>query len=145
AKRAGRNRVVHHGDPTGPSEAATSLPLVDEPNSDPPPATRGGVMDLHPAARREQTAELERICDAMIEGWARAIELRDHHTAGHSRRVAEQTVRLARRMGLPEEELVHVRRGALLHDIGKLAVPDAILGKPGPLNGAEWREMRRHP
>jgi diguanylate cyclase (GGDEF)-like protein len=146
AKRAGRNRVVHHGDPTGPSGAATLLPLVDEPNSDPTPATRGGVMDLHPAARRrEQTAELERICDTMIEGWARAIELRDHDTAGHSRRVAEQTVRLARHMGLPEEELVHVRRGALLHDIGKLGVPDAILSKPGPLDDAEWRKIQRHP
>jgi len=146
AKRAGRNRVVHHDDPPGPGGAATSSPLIDEHDSEPTQATRGPAMDLHRAARLgEQTAGLERICDTMVEGWARAVELRDHDTGRHSRRVAEQAVRLARRMGVPEGELVQVRRGAMLHDIGKLAVPDAILGKPGPLDDAEWRVMRRHP
>ena len=81
----------------------------------------------------------------MIEGLALAIELRDQDTGGHARRVAGQAVRLARRMGVPEDELVHVRRGAMLHDIGKIAVPDAILAKSGPLDDAEWRVMRRHP
>jgi len=146
AKRAGRDRVVHHDDPPGPGGAATSSSVIGEPDSEPIQPSRGPAPDLHPAARLgEQAAGLERICDTMVEGWARAVELRDHDTGRHSRRVAEQAVRLARRMGVPEGELVEVRRGAMLHDIGKLAVPDAILGKPGPLDDAEWRVMRRHP
>jgi diguanylate cyclase (GGDEF)-like protein len=146
AKRAGRNRVVHSDDPPGPGGTPSSSSGGEEPNVDAPPAAYGGATDLHPAARlREQTAELQLVCDATIEGWTRAIALHDHDTGGHSRRVAEQAVRLARRMGLPEDELVHVRRGALLHDLGKIAVPDAILGKPGPLDDAEWRVMQRHP
>ena len=146
AKRAGRNRVVHHDDPPGPGGAVSSSLVVGEPDPDLAGATRGSATDLHPAVPlREQNAELERICDATIEGLALAIELRDQDTGGHARRVAEQAVRLARRMGVPEDELVHVRRGAMLHDIGKIAVPDAILAKPGPLDDAEWRVMRRHP
>jgi putative nucleotidyltransferase with HDIG domain len=80
-----------------------------------------------------------------IEGWARATDLRDHETEGHSRRVAELTVELARRMGLNGEQLVTIRRGALLHDIGKIALPDSILLKPGPLTAEEIGIMRRHP
>lgn len=83
--------------------------------------------------------------DTTIEGWSRALDLRDRETEGHSKRVAELTVRMARRMGLPEADLVHVRRGALLHDIGKMGIPDSILLKPGPLNLEEWVEMRKHP
>jgi HD-GYP domain-containing protein (c-di-GMP phosphodiesterase class II) len=80
-----------------------------------------------------------------IEGWARALTLRDAETWDHTERVTEITLRLARRLGMPGEELVHVRRGALLHDIGKVGVPDAILLKPGPLDEDEWKIMRRHP
>jgi HD-GYP domain-containing protein (c-di-GMP phosphodiesterase class II) len=83
--------------------------------------------------------------DATIEGWSRAMDLRDKETEGHTRRVTELTVRLARALALPEEEIVHLRRGALLHDIGKMGVPDAILWKPGPLTDAEWAVMRQHP
>ena len=83
--------------------------------------------------------------DATIEGWARALDLRDKETEGHTRRVTEMALRLARALGLGGEELVHVRRGALLHDIGKLGVPDAVLLKPGELNEEEWAVMRRHP
>jgi PAS domain S-box-containing protein len=83
--------------------------------------------------------------DATIEGWSRALDLRDKETEGHSRRVTELTLRLARAAGLGEPELVHVRRGALLHDIGKLGIPDAILHKPGRLDEEEWAVMRRHP
>ncbi len=83
--------------------------------------------------------------DATIEGWARALDLRDKETEGHSRRVTDLTVRLARVLGMQEEDLVHVRRGALLHDIGKMGIPDAILLKPGPLTDEEWVIMRRHP
>jgi len=148
AKRAGRNRVVHYNDPPGPGGAAKLSPLIDEPNSKPTSVTRDRPLELHsdPAARLgEQTAEVERICNTMVEGWARAIDLRDHDTGSHSLRVAEQAVQLAWRMGVPADELVHVRRGAMLHDIGKLAVPDAILDKSGPLDDAEWRVMKRHP
>ncbi|MFO7547156.1 MAG: PAS domain S-box protein [Trueperaceae bacterium] len=89
--------------------------------------------------------ELRLAYDATIEGWARALDLRDEETEGHSRRVTDLTVRLARALGVPETEIVHVRRGALLHDIGKLGVPDAILHKPGPLTDEEWAIMRTHP
>jgi PAS domain S-box-containing protein len=83
--------------------------------------------------------------DATIEGWSRALDFRDKETEWHSRRVAEMTVRIARELQLSEEELVHLRRGALLHDIGKLGVPDYILLKPGNLNEEEWKIMKRHP
>jgi putative nucleotidyltransferase with HDIG domain len=83
--------------------------------------------------------------DATIEGWARALELRDGATEGHSQRVTKMTLDLASRMGIPDEDLIHVRRGALLHDIGKMGIPDNILLKPGPLTPDEWETMRRHP
>jgi HD-GYP domain-containing protein (c-di-GMP phosphodiesterase class II) len=83
--------------------------------------------------------------DATIEGWSRTLELRDRDTSGHTGRVTELTVLLARRMGIREADLIHVRRGALMHDIGKISVPDAILHKPGPLTPEEWAVMRQHP
>jgi putative nucleotidyltransferase with HDIG domain len=83
--------------------------------------------------------------DATIEGWSRALDLRDKETEGHTQRVTELTLKLARAAGMTEEELVHVRRGALLHDIGKMGVPDHILLKPGKLTDEEWVEMRKHP
>lgn len=90
-------------------------------------------------------AELLVAYDATLEGWSRALELRDSETEGHTERVAEITLRLARAMGIREEDLAHIRRGALLHDIGKIAVPDNILFKPGPLTDEEWAVIRRHP
>ncbi len=89
--------------------------------------------------------ELAQAYDATLEGWVRALDLRDKETEGHTQRVTEMTIRLARKMGMDQEELVHVRRGALLHDIGKMGIPDYILHKPGPLSEAEWEIMRRHP
>jgi HD-GYP domain-containing protein (c-di-GMP phosphodiesterase class II) len=83
--------------------------------------------------------------DSTLAGWAKALELRDEETEGHTRRVVELTLTLARRWGMSEDELVNVRRGAWLHDIGKMAVPDRILRKPGPLDQAEWAIMRAHP
>lgn len=83
--------------------------------------------------------------DATLEGWVHALDLRDDETEGHTQRVCEITLRLARAMGISEAELVHVRRGALLHDIGKMGIPDSILLKPGPLTAEEWDVMRRHP
>lgn len=82
--------------------------------------------------------------DETIEGWARALDLRDHETEGHSRRVMELATDIARHMGMPEEQIVDVRRGALLHDIGKMGVPDEILNKPGALTDDEWQIMRAH-
>jgi putative nucleotidyltransferase with HDIG domain len=83
--------------------------------------------------------------DATIEGWSRAMDLRDRETEGHTLRVAEQTVQLARQMGFADADLVHLRRGALLHDIGKIGVPDSILQKPSAFSESEWEIMRRHP
>ena len=88
---------------------------------------------------------LEQAYDATIEGWSKALELRDRETNGHTLRVAETTMRLARIVGIPESDLVHIYRGALLHDIGKMAIPDSILFKPGSLNKEEWQLMRLHP
>ena len=73
------------------------------------------------------------------------MDLRDKETEGHTQRVTEITIRLAKIMGISEEQIVHIRRGALLHDMGKLGVPDAILLKPGGLTDEEWDIMRKHP
>jgi putative nucleotidyltransferase with HDIG domain len=94
---------------------------------------------------QRSNADLARAYDATIEGWSRALDLRDRETEGHSQRVTELTLRLALALGVSQADLVHVRRGALLHDIGKMGVPDAILTKPGPLSDDEWVIMRRHP
>ncbi len=83
--------------------------------------------------------------DKTIKGWAHALDLRDKETEDHSQRVTKMTVNIARRMGMNEEELAHVRRGALLHDIGKMGVSDAILLKPGKLTDEEWTIMYKHP
>lgn len=83
--------------------------------------------------------------DRTIEGWCKALELRDNVTEGHTQRVTELTLLIASQMGISEQELVHIRRGALMHDIGKMGIPDSILKKPGPLDVDEWKEMRRHP
>lgn len=89
--------------------------------------------------------ELSVAYDRTIEGWARALDLKDHDTEGHSRRVTELTYRLAATLGMPEGDLKHVWRGALLHDIGKIGIPESILKKPGPLDDEEWVVMKRHP
>lgn len=96
-------------------------------------------------AIRRAHAELTQACDHSLEGWSRALELRDRNTIGHAQRVADLTFRLARVMAVPEDELIHMRRGALLHDIGKMGIPDRILQKPGPLTDEEWDIMRQHP
>jgi putative nucleotidyltransferase with HDIG domain len=93
----------------------------------------------------EQTKEIQESYETTLEGWAKALELRDEETEGHSRRVVEEAVELARRMGMPEEEIVHLRRGAILHDIGKMIIPDEILRKPGPLTPSEWLIVKKHP
>jgi putative nucleotidyltransferase with HDIG domain len=94
---------------------------------------------------QRSTIELTFAYDATIEGWSYALDLRDKDTEGHTQRVTAMTVELARAMGVKSEDMVHVRRGALLHDIGKLGVPDRILHKTGPLSAKEWKLMRTHP
>ena len=89
--------------------------------------------------------EASRIYDETIAGWARALELRDKETEGHAQRVASMTIALAQRMGIDNGALINIRRGALLHDIGKIAIPDHILFKPGNLTAEEWEVIRKHP
>jgi HD-GYP domain-containing protein (c-di-GMP phosphodiesterase class II) len=89
--------------------------------------------------------ELREAYDATIEGWAHALEIRDKETEGHSRRVVKYTIDVAKAFGMTKEQMVHVWRGVLLHDIGKMGVPDHILHKPGPLDEEEWAVMRQHP
>jgi len=89
--------------------------------------------------------ELSAAYDATIAGWSTALEMRDEGTAGHTNRVTDLTVKLAAKVGIPDSDLPHVRRGALLHDIGKMVVPDAILHKPSALDEDEWAIMRAHP
>ncbi len=89
--------------------------------------------------------ELSQAYDSTIEGWSHALDLRDKETEGHTRRVTELTLELARVFGFSDAELIHIRRGALLHDIGKMGVPDKILLKEGPLDPDEWDIMRQHP
>lgn len=93
---------------------------------------------------RRALAAQRRAYEVAIEGWARALDLRDHETEGHGRRVTELALRLGQRLGLADAELEALRQGALLHDVGKIGVRDAVLGKPGPLDAAEWAEMRQH-
>lgn len=93
----------------------------------------------------QQTDELRHAYDSTLEGWALALELRDKETQGHSVRIAKLTLRLAKRLNIPEDQLEDVRRGALLHDIGKLGVPDTVLLKNGPLTPEEWVIMQKHP
>jgi HD-GYP domain-containing protein (c-di-GMP phosphodiesterase class II) len=104
---------------------------------------------IHRTTLHEQTqkdaADLALAYDTTLQGWAHTLELRDQETEGHSQRVVEMTLRLAKRFAVDESELVHIRRGAILHDIGKMGIPDSILRKPGPLTDEEWEIMRKHP
>jgi putative two-component system response regulator len=97
------------------------------------------------ASLEEAHKKLLEAYEATIEGWSRAMDLRDKETEGHTQRVTKMTVDLSRAMGMNEEQLVHARRGALLHDMGKLGIPDNILLKPDTLTKEEWGVMRMHP
>jgi HD-GYP domain-containing protein (c-di-GMP phosphodiesterase class II) len=89
--------------------------------------------------------ELRMAYDTTLDGWANALELRDKETEGHSKRVTDLTLRLASAMGITGDDLVQIRRGTALHDIGKMGISDSILFKPGPLTEDEWEIMRLHP
>jgi putative nucleotidyltransferase with HDIG domain len=98
------------------------------------------VTSLHKSQK-----ELINAYDNTLEGWAKALELRDKETEGHSERVIELTIQIATEMGIHGEDLTNIRRGALLHDIGKMGIPDAILHKPGRLSEEEMTVIRSHP
>ncbi len=83
--------------------------------------------------------------NATIDAWSRTLDLRDRDTEGHTRRVTDITLKFAAIAGIKDADLVHIRRGATLHDLGKVAIPDEILFKPGPLDQNEWETMRQHP
>ena len=104
-----------------------------------------GVNRLAAEAEARGAEEILRAWEATLEGWIRALDLRDGETQGHSRRVVDLSVRLAEELGVCGEQLVHVRRGALLHDVGKMALPDTVLLKAGELDEEEQALMRRHP
>ena len=94
---------------------------------------------------QHSNTELRLAYDATIEGWSRALDLRDRETEGHTQRVTEMALHLAEKTGMSDMEKLDLRRGALLHDIGKMGIPDSILLKPGELTEAEWKIMRQHP
>jgi len=97
------------------------------------------------AKLRDANTQLLSAYEATIEGWSHALDLRDRETEGHSRRVTQLTVKLAQALGISDNEIMHIRRGALLHDMGKIGIPDAILHKPAKLTDEEWKIMRNHP
>jgi len=97
------------------------------------------------AELEQSNSQLVHTYDATLEGWSRALDLRDKGTEGHSVRVKALTLRLAGQLGFSGEDLVHIGRGALLHDIGKMGIPDSILLKAGPLTSEEMAIMRLHP
>ena len=97
------------------------------------------LEDLH-----RTNVELTLAYDTTLEGWSKALDLRDKETEGHTQRVTELTVQIAQQIGIPEEDIINIRRGALLHDIGKMGIPDKILLKPGPLDEDEWKVMKNH-
>ncbi len=117
----------------------------------------GSIIEVQTASRditerqkaekelQEAHDDLQEAYERTIEGWVRALDLRDRETEGHTQRVTELTIKVAKVLGFPDEELVYIRRGALLHDMGKMAIPDEILQKPGPLSESEWGKMRQHP
>ncbi|HKP51558.1 MAG TPA: HD domain-containing phosphohydrolase [Chloroflexia bacterium] len=94
---------------------------------------------------QHSNVELALAYDTTLEGWSSALDLRDKETEGHTQRVTQGAMQLASAMGIGGGEMVHIRRGALLHDIGKMGIPDSILLKPGPLTDEEWEIMRKHP
>ncbi len=131
AKWAGRNQVVIYDPENGYR------------------LNENGSQSTYSAFRKRDTQieppDEARIYDETIEGWAHALELRDKESHGHSHRVTSMTISLAHIFGIDDKEMVNVRRGALLHDIGKIAIPDNILFKPGKLTPEEWEIMKKHP
>ncbi len=142
SKQRGRDCVTHAGDE---DERWAFCGVNSRPYTD-------ILREMLLAQEATLTSASEHIKAVLVEGydrtiaaWARLLDMKDKETEGHSARVTDMTVRLARWVGMNEEETLYARWGALLHDIGKMGVPDAILLKPDKLTDAEWDVMRRHP
>lgn len=118
--------------------------LTSRPVFAPDDTLLGWVHVLHPLSE-PSLPQAPELAEMFIQGWVRVLHVRDLETTGHTYRVAQLTLMLGRTMGLSEAELVSWRQGAMLHDIGKIAIPDNILKKPGPLTTAEWQLMHQHP
>lgn len=142
AKRDGRNRVQHYDD------YWTGLKITNAATDPFTEMLRVMVLE-NPRASRPDSQRIRNIIlysyDEMISSWARLLDLKDKETEGHCERVAQMTVALAHHAGMDEADILFARWGALLHDIGKIAVPDSILLKEGPLDDEEWKIMRQHP
>jgi len=117
--------------------SARELPVIVERNL--------ARQALAHSRRLGQRRELQRSYEAILDALLSALDIRDPETEGHSERVTAYTMEIADRMGVGPKELYHIERGALLHDIGKIGVPDRILLKTGPLTAEEWAEMKQHP
>ncbi|MDD2921704.1 MAG: HD-GYP domain-containing protein [Anaerolineales bacterium] len=104
-----------------------------------------GNMEKNLERVKRSDAEIRETYSLTLEAWAKVLEIHDKETEGHSRRVVELSIRLARALGCTEEQIIHLRHGALLHDIGKIAIPDQILCKPGRLNESEMEIVKKHP
>jgi putative nucleotidyltransferase with HDIG domain len=115
-----------------------------------PPLIGVQALDVSERMRAENEVlqakrDLEQAYEETLEGWARALELHERETLGHSRRVVDLTLEFAQELNISREDCVHIRRGALLHDIGKLYVPETILNKRGSLDKDEWAIILQHP
>jgi len=142
SKRIGRNCVTHAMD-------SMAIPPFSEALPEEPAPVMLQMLEINQEALIATTAaiqtSLRRSFDSTIDSWTRLVDLRDEISEGHSVRVTEMMVRLARHLGMTKDEIAFARCGAWLHDIGKLAVPPEILFKPGPLTEEEWYVMRQHP
>ncbi|MCW3053712.1 MAG: diguanylate cyclase domain/uncharacterized domain [Chthonomonadales bacterium] len=142
SKRIGRNCVTHAMD-------SMAIPSLGEALPEEPTPVMQQMIEINQEALIATTAaiqsSLRRSFDSTIDSWTRLVDLRDEISEGHSVRVTEMMVRLARHLGMSKDEIAFARCGAWLHDIGKLAVPPEILFKPGPLTEDEWYVMRQHP
>ncbi len=130
----------------GPTEFSILIPIVTQ------LAVAAGIvwiivrnLERHMQRAISSEAELRNNYDLTLEAWAKVMEYRDRETEGHSRRLVDLGTRLARALGISEEDVSQLQRGALLHDIGKLAIPDEILLKPSALNEQELKAMQKHP
>ena len=103
------------------------------------------LVEERSRALSDALRDLNELHGATLETLATAIDLRDQGTSGHSRRVADMTIRVAKKLGINGGELTQIEHGALLHDLGKLRIPDSILWKPSALTPEEWEIMRKHP
>src|SRR3972149_3786430 len=109
-------------------------------------AAMGGDFSQHASSDLRSNLHIQGWPKALeLEGWSESLCSRNKETERHTLCVAEMTVMLARLAVLPESEITYMRYGALLHDIGKVGIPDAILLKPGKLSNSEWDTMRKHP